>query len=420
MTNEQRGPLSGVRVMDMTTAWAGPFAGRVLAYLGAEVIHIESATHLDLWRGAGHGLDPVRYPDLDPGERPYNRTILFNSQNLNKLSLTVDVKKPGGRDALLRLAAVSDVVLSNFTPGTLARMGVGYEQLKEAKPDIIVLEMPAFGNNGPMAHHGALGPGMEFSSGMSAFVGYEGGGPMPTGPAYLDPIAGYNAAAAILTALVHRQATGQGQYIEMSQVEAAMPFIGELILNSIETGASPSLHGNRVADAAPHDAYPSLGQDAWVAIRVANDAEWRTLAEMIGAPQLGSDPRYATAHARWSHQDELREPISNWTRQLTKQQVAEQLQAAGIAAAPVQNGREIAEDGYLAARGFFNTLNHPEAGTRTYQGMPFKFSLTPAGQYRAAPCLGEHTNLILQDILRMTDDEIEALWAAGTISNVPA
>ena len=276
MTIEHRGPLAGVRVMDMTTAWAGPFAGRVLAFLGAEVIHIELATRLDLWRGAGHGLDPVRYPDLDPGERPYNRTVLFNSQNLNKLSLTVDVKKPGGRDILLKLAAVSDVVLSNFTPRTLARMGLGYEQLKEVRPDIIVLEMPAFGNTGPMAHHGALGPGMEFSSGMSAFVGYEGAARRRPGPAYLDPIGGYNAAAAILTALVYRQATAQGQYIEMSQVEAAMPFIGELILDSLETGVAPSQHGNRVADAAPHDAYPSLGKDAWVAIRIASDAEWRT------------------------------------------------------------------------------------------------------------------------------------------------
>ncbi len=362
----------------------------------------------------------MRYPDLDPGERPYNRTVLFNSQNLNKLSLTVDVKKPGGRDILLKLAAVSDVVLSNFTPRTLARMGLGYEQLKEVRPDIIVLEMPAFGNTGPMAHHGALGPGMEFSSGMSAFVGYEGSGPTPTGPAYLDPIGGYNAAAAILTALVYRQATAQGQYIEMSQVEAAMPFIGELILDSLETGVAPSQHGNRVADAAPHDAYRSLGKDAWVAIRIASDAEWRTLAEIIGTPQLGTDPRYAETHARWRNQDELRAPITNWTQRLTKQDAAEQLQAVGIAAAPVQDGREIAEDKYLAARGFFGALDHPESGRRTYQGMPFKFSLTPAGQHRAAPCLGEHTTMILRDILQLSEAEIAALSAAGTISNLPA
>lgn len=419
MTIEHHGPLAGVRVMDMTTAWAGPFGGRVLACLGAEVIHIESATRLDLWRGAGHGLDPIRYPDLDPGERPYNRTVLFNSQNMNKLSLTVDVKKPGGRDVLLKLAAVSDVVLSNFTPGTLDRMGLGYDALKEVKPDIIVLEMPAFGNTGPMAHHGALGPGMEFSSGMSAFVGYESEGPMPTGPAYLDPIGGYNAAAAILTALVCRQAAGQGQYIEMSQVEAAMPFIGELILDSLETGVSPDAHGNRVAHAAPHDAYPALGIDTWVAIGVASDDEWRKLAEMIGAPHLGVDERYATKQARWKNQDELREPISNWTRQITKHDAAARLQAAGIAAAPVQNGKDIVEDSYLSERGFFTTLDHPEAGRRTYQGLPFKLSLTPGGQHRAAPCLGEHTEMILRDILHLSEADVAALEQSGTISNVP-
>ena len=261
---------------------------------------------------------------------------------------------------------------------------------------------------------------MEFSSGMSAFVGYEGGGPMPTGPAYLDPIGGYNAAAAILTALVHRQATGQGQSIEMSQVEAAMPFIGELILDSLETGVTPIRHGNRVADAAPHDAYPSLGKDAWIAIRVTSDDEWRAFASIIGKPELEADPRYADATARWRNQDQLYEPIANWTQSLTKQEAAERLQAAGIAAAPVQDGREIAEDRYLAERGFFNTLDHPEAGRRTYQGMPFKFSRTPAGQHRASPCLGEHTTMILRYILRLSEEEIATLSAAGTISNIPA
>lgn len=199
-----------------------------------------------------------------------------------------------------------------------------------------------------------------------------------------------------------------------------MPFIGELILDSLETGLSPKLQGNRIADAAPHDAYPSLGADAWVAISVTNDLEWKTLAEIIGTPQLGTDPRYAEANARWRNQDDLREPISSWTRQLTKHEAAVRLQSIGIAAAPVQNGRDIADDAYLAARGFFDTLDHPEAGRRTYQGLPFKFSLTPAGQHRASPCLGEHTGMILRDILQMTEAEIEALSAAGTTSNIPA
>ena len=242
---------------------------------------------------------------------------------------------------------------------------------------------------------------------------------MPTGPAYLDPIGGYNAAAAILTALVARQATGLGQYIEMSQVEAAMPFVGELILDSLETGISPNAHGNRVAHAAPHDAYPALGVDAWVAISVANDDEWRKLAEMIGAPHLGIDPRYATMLARRKNQDELREPISSWTRHIMKQDAAARLQAAGIAAAPVQDGKDIVEDTYLSRRGFFTALDHPEAGRRTYQGLPFKLSRTPGGQYRAAPCLGEHTEVILRDILRLSESDIAALEQSGTISNVP-
>jgi len=414
-----QGPLAGVRVMDFTTAWAGPFAGRVLAYLGAEVIHIEAANRLDLWRGGGHGLDPVRYPDLDPGERPYNRSVLFNSQNINKLSLTADVKKPGGRELLLRLAAVSDVVLCNFTPGTLDRMGLGYEALRSARPDIVVLEMPAFGTSGPMAHHGALGPGMEFSSGMSAFVGYADGGPTPTGPAYLDPIGGYNAAAAILTALVHRQRTGAGQYVEMSQVEAAMPFIGELILDCLDTGSQPCPRGNHIAEAAPHDAFPARGTDAWVAVAVTSDAAWRSLTQIIGAPQLAEDARYATLRERLRHQDDLYEPIAHWTQRHDKYEAAELLQAAGIAAAPVQDGRDASADPYLQARGFFTVLDHPEAGRRTYQGLPFKLSLTPGGQFRPAPCLGEHTMLILRDILGLSQTDISALEAAGTISNVP-
>jgi crotonobetainyl-CoA:carnitine CoA-transferase CaiB-like acyl-CoA transferase len=180
------------------------------------------------------------------------------------------------------------------------------------------------------------------------------------------------------------------------------------------------MQGNHIADAAPHDAYPSLGTDCWVAISVSNDLEWQRLAEIIGAPQLGNDPRYAKAQARWRNQDDLLEPISIWTRQQTKHDAAAHLQAAGIAAAPVQNGREIAEDPYLIARGFFNSLDHPEAGRRTYQGMPFKFSITTAGQHRASPCLGEHTIMILRDVLQLTDAEIDALATAQTISNIPS
>src|SRR5690606_33196401 len=197
-------------------------------------------SRMDLWRGGLTGENPRRYPDGQLGERPYDRTVLFNSQNLHKRSLCIDIKRPGGREALYAVARNVDVIVSNFTPGTLARMGLSYETLSQENPGVIVVEMPAYGVSGPMSKLTALGPSMEFSSGMSAFIGYPDSGPTPTGPAYLDPIGGYNGAAAILTALYDRKLTGKGQYVEVSQVEAAMPLVGNLILDCMENDQEPA------------------------------------------------------------------------------------------------------------------------------------------------------------------------------------
>lgn len=411
-----KGPLAGIRILELTTAWSGPFAGRVLGYLGAEVIHVEAATRLDSFRVGSSAIDPLRYPDLDPGERRYNRSVMFNSQNHNKLSLCMDVKKPGGAETLLKLAATCDAVLCNFTPGTLARMGLGFDTLRSLKPDIIVLEMPAFGNAGPMAAHNALGPSMEFFSGMASFIGYDDGEPYPTGPAYVDPIGGYNGAAALMTALVHRQRTGEGQYIEMSQTEAAMPFIGELILASLENDEPPQPHGNWLPTAAPHDAFPCQGSEEWIAVAVMSDDQWRTLCAIIEMPGLAADPRFATAQSRLVHQRELFEPIARWTRLQSKREAAARLQANGIPAAPVNNGKDVAESEYLTYRGSFTLLGHPEAGRHPYQGLPFHMANAEIGQHRAAPLLGEHTKLILRDMLGYSEAEIAALDQAGTIS----
>jgi crotonobetainyl-CoA:carnitine CoA-transferase CaiB-like acyl-CoA transferase len=414
-----RGPLAGLRVLDFTTAWAGPMAGRILAFLGAEVVKVESASRPDTWRMHNAVFQAKRFPDGKAGERPHNRSALFNSQNHNKLGLTLDVKHPKGLAAMHRLAATADVVIANFTAGTLARMGVGYEALQKIKNDIIAIEMPGFGNTGPLSKAAANGATMEMAAGMCAMIGYAGGAPMTTGQVYPDPMGGYNGAAAVMTALMHRQATGEGQYIELSQVEASMQFIGEELLYAIAANADPELHGNRVRWAAPHDAYPAHGDDQWVAIAVGNDDEWRKLCEIMGNGALASDPRFATFDARWKNQDFLREPISQWTRQHAKSAIADRLQAAGIRAAPVNLPKDVTESPYLAARKAFVTLTHVDAGTHAYMTLPFRLSLTPGSQHRASPCLGADTRQILLELAGLTVGEFDELEAEGVTSDIP-
>jgi crotonobetainyl-CoA:carnitine CoA-transferase CaiB-like acyl-CoA transferase len=413
-------PLAGIRVVELTTAWAGPMAGRILAFLGAEVIHLEAATRLDSWRQHGNVFSPYRYPRDGAGERPWNRVALFNSQNVNKLSLSLDTKKPGGVATLLQLIAKSDVVLCNFTAGTLARMGLGYRRLREIRPDIIVVEMPAFGSQGPMSHGTAIGPTMEMAAGMASMIGYRDGPPSVTGPTYPDPIGAYHGAAAVMTALLHRQRTGSGQHVEVPQVEAAMHYIGEHILHAIATGRDPQPNGNHVDWMAPHEAFPAAGEDEWIAIAVTCDADWQALCHVIERPDLADDPRFATVPERLRNQDALAEPIARWTRQRDKHAAAEALQAAGVPAAPVNTAKDCAESTYLASRGWFGELEHAEAGRYRHESLPFRLSLTPGGQHRAAPCFGQDTQTILRDIIGLDEAQIASLEAAGTISNDPA
>ncbi|WP_343715691.1 CoA transferase [Inquilinus sp.] len=413
------GPLAGLRVLELTTAWAGPMAGRVLGFLGAEPIHVESPTRVNSWRLNKEVPNPINFPDGVPGGRPYDRAFHFNSQNINKLSCILDLKTGEGRDIIRRLAAVSDVVICNFRPGTLARLGLDYETLRQVRPDIIVAELPAFGAEGPMARYAALGPTMEMSAGMSSMIGYPGGQPETTGPSYLDPIGGFNAAAAILTALLHRQRTGEGQYIEVPQVEAAMQLIGPELLAAIESGRDPEPNGNRSPYAAPHDAFPARGDDQWVAIAAETEAEWQALCVVMGLGSLAADPRFATLAARQENIEALTAIIAGWTRGQDKHAVAARLQAAGVPAAPVQTAQDLARSEYLAHRGFFTVLDHPDAGRHPYPGLPIHLDATPGSQRRAAPRFGADNRHVLRDILGLTAAEIAAVEASGAIATEP-
>jgi crotonobetainyl-CoA:carnitine CoA-transferase CaiB-like acyl-CoA transferase len=270
-----------------------------------------------------------------------------------------------------------------------------------------------------MSGYAALGPTMEMAAGMSAMIGYPGGQPEVTGPSYLDPIGGFNAAAAILTALVHRQRTGEGQYVEVPQVEAAMQLVGAEILKAGESGNDPAPNGNRVSFASPHDAFPVSGHDQWIAIAALDEGQWQSLCIQMGQPELARDPRFADLARRRDNEDELTKIISAWTRGQDKHVLAASLQAAGIAAAPVQTPKDVAEDPYLAYRGFFTELDHPDAGRHKHPSLPMHLSATPGAQVRSAPPFGWHNRHVLENVLKLSPEEIAAIEASDAMATEP-
>jgi crotonobetainyl-CoA:carnitine CoA-transferase CaiB-like acyl-CoA transferase len=413
------GPLAGVRILEFTTAWAGPFAGRCLGYLGAEVIKVEAPSHPDSWRGTRKGGAPVYYPELSPGDDPQNRNLLFNSQNLDKHSLALDLKQPGAAEVMRDLAVDADVVLANFTPGVLDRLGAGFDALSQVNPRIIVVEMPAFGPGGPMSRHQGMGKTMEPAAGMTALMGYSDSTPVLTGPAYMDPTGGLNAVAAVVTALAARARTGVGSRVEVPQVEAAAHWIGEYVLQQLDTGGTWTPDGNAVEDAAPHDAFPCRGDDQWIAIGVRDDTQWRALCDLMDRADLAADSRYATTAQRLRHRADLTGPIGRWTSEHDKTDLAARLQRAGVPAAPVLGGAEIAGSDAMLAAGLIAELDHPRVGRRAYSVAGFRLERTPGGTRRAAPLFGEHNDLVLRDLLGYDDARIAALRASGAVTDAP-
>lgn len=413
------GPLDGVRVLEFTTAWAGPFAGRCLAYLGADVIKIEAPGHPDSWRGAARGGAPFYYPDLDPGDDPQNRNVLFNSQNLDKRSLAIDLKAPGSAEAMHDLIRCADVILANFTPGVLDRLGIGYAAAGTVNPRVIVAEMPAFGPGGPLSDHQGMGKTMEPAAGMTGLMGYGDGTPVLTGPAIMDPTGGLNAVAAIVSALELRERTGRGCRVEVAQVEAAAHWIGEYVLEQVDTGRTWRPGGNHVADAAPHDAFPCRGEDQWIAIAVTDDAQWPALCGQMGRADLAADPRYATAAGRIHHRAGLDEVIRAWTRPQDNRELAGRLQRAGVPAAPVLDGAQIAADPAMWQAGMVAELDHPRVGRRAYGALGFRLTRTPGSHRRAAPLFGEHNDNVLRDLLGYDAGRIARLRRTGVIADRP-
>jgi len=400
-------PLAGIRVIDFSWVWAGPVSTLQLAHLGADVIRIESAGRMDTVRSL---------PPMWENQASVNRSGYFNQYNQGKRSVALNLKHPDGMATVYDLIRRGDVVVDNFSANVMDRMGLGYEKLRTLSPDLIQISLAGHGQSGPFARYVAYGPTQVPMIGLASLSGYPGGGPREVGISYGDPNGGLQAAFAVLAALHHRRRTGQGQYIDMSQWEAALPLVVEGLLTYQMTGKQPERMGARDEFQAPQGIFPCAGDDRWLAISCWSDAEWQALAKAIGRDDLAADPSFATAASRKQRETELEQAITAWTSQCPREEAATALQRAGVPAFPVYTTADVAADPDLAARGFWVQQPHPECPGSLHAGIPWLLTATPLTVRRPAPLLGQHTDEVLREVLDLPDSRIAVLHEAGALT----
>ena len=336
-----------------------------LAHMGAEVIRMETTTRPCTLR---------MLPPFAGGQMGPNRAGYFNQYSQGKRGILLNIQSPEGKDLAKKLVAISDVAVENFASNVIDRLGLGYEELRQVRTDLVMISMSGYGRDGPESHYVSYGPAQVPLSGLSSLTGYKGWGPLHVGMSYGDPNAGLHAAFAVIAALYHRERTGKGQYIDMSQWESSMAVIGEAFLGYQMTGSQPERDGSRVPHMSPHGVFMSAGEDRWISIACGSDEEWRSLCRVMERPELADDPRFSTLADRKANEDELEALITEWTLQHDPFEAMEMLQAAGVAAYPPLVNREVVESPQLEARGFWVEKEHPEAGVRRHAGIPYRMS----------------------------------------------
>ena len=401
-------PLAGVRILDFTWAWAGPFATLQMAHMGAEVLRVESEKRVCITRAIPPFADDVPGP---------NRAGYFNQYNQGKRSITLNLADPAGLQVAYDLVPYCDVVIENFAGGVASKLGLGYEKLRQLRPDVIMLSMSGYGQDGPYCGYLGYGPPAAALSGFFFTTGYEGMPPMELGTSYMDPNAGIFGTIAVINALIHRKRTGQGQYIDQSQLETAVQLIAEGLLQYQITGREPERVGNHHSIMSPHNTYKTAGNaDKWVSVAVGTEAEWRALCAVMGKPELAQDPRFSTPSARKQNEDELDSIISGWTCTRDRWEVTEALQRAGVAAFPSMSNKDLATNEHLRQRGYLVQLEHPEVGQRTHVGIPWTLGGKPVRVASPAPLRGADTDAVLSKLLGYSTEKIDRLRTAGALS----
>ncbi|OBJ04490.1 CoA-transferase [Mycobacterium alsense] len=378
------GPLEGVRVVELTKVWAGPYAGKLLAMLGAEVIKVETAAAPEEMRA---------YGGTDINHAPY-----FLSINPEIRSVDLDIKSDEGMARLRELIARSDIVINNLRPGAMERQGLGYQQLTAIKPDIISVSIKMWGNDGPLGHQTGYAPCFAALAGLASLVGYPGGPPLGTSMRYGDSTVGAAAAYAAMVALLHRELRGAGQFVDVSAVETLSSMIGDCLLEQSLTGDRLGPNGNHHPDLCPHGCYPCR-DGSWVAVAVADDAEWRALCSGLGAAALADDARYATREGRHRHADALDAELARLTRHHDAERLAQSLRVAGVAATKSATAIDVIADQRLWERGLYRFVSDHREGQRPILGPSWRLARSPARIERGAPDLGEDTEYALREIV---------------------
>jgi benzylsuccinate CoA-transferase BbsF subunit len=401
-------PLTGVRILDFTWIGAGALTTKLLADLGADVIKIESRARPDNLRLA---------PPYRPGAEDLEGSGYFATRNSSKRSFALDMKDPRARGIALRLAARCSVVTSNFRPGVMEKWGLTYDDIRAVNPSVIYLTMPMQGRDGPHALFTGFGSTISALAGLVELSGLPDRVGVGTGTHYPDhvPNPGH-ALVALLAALIHRERTGEGQAIELSQLESTVNAIGPAIV-AASLGAPPHERaGNRVPGASPHGVFPCAGEDRWCAIAVRTEADWREVAAVLGRPGWLDDPRFGTLPGRKANEDELERLIGEATRAWDRAALVAALRAAGVAAAPVNSSEDVLADADLVARAYWQRVSHPVIGEIAIGRPPFRVGEGERPTLGRPPLLGEHTGEIARDVLGLSGAEIEQLVASGVLA----
>lgn len=406
-------PLEGIRVIEMGLAVAGPLAGQILGDMGADVIKVEAPF--------SRPIRPSEFVHAETGDTPdpWNRVSKFNELNRSKRSLTLDLSHAKGKEILLSLVEVSDIVLENFSSRVLGNLGLGYEALKARNPGIILVSMPGFGKDGPYASRVAYGPGIDAMSGLAHMSGYVGGGPLKPGNHYCDQNAGVFAALGAMAALRHRRLTGEGQQVELAMFEGGIQTIGEALVAASVGVPVQARQGNRNESMAPHGVFKCEGENNWVAIAVRDDDEWLRLCGVGEFAALAADERLRTVEGRLLNQDHIEAAISAWCASQRPKDVEARLQAVQVSAGAVLRPSQMLSDPHLKHRGSHPFVDHQSVGKSPVPAVAWHFGLGPSPPTKPAPLFGGDNAEILAGLLGYSGQAIEALRESATIVDSP-